>query len=152
MDMVGELKTNDYRKQWHRYKRFKKMRFFLLLGWIPLIAVYILLCRTFGYCNPAFLGVYLLLNYAVGIYRAIWPCPRCRLSFSDPWRLAFRGGGYDQGIAHACVNCGLPRFAADDSGCVPLCAKCGNMAAGRFCSKCGTALNEHDVRGPGNKD
>ncbi len=131
------MPPNDYRKEWRRYKRFKRFGLFLLLGWIPLIAVYVMLCRKFGYCSPALLGVYLLVNYAAGIYKAIWPCPRCRLSFSDPWRFAFRGGGYPHGIAPACVHCGLPRFAADDRAGMPLCAKCGSAASGKFCSTCG---------------
>jgi hypothetical protein len=47
MDMAGQSKMppNDYTRQWRRYKTFKKLRFFALLGWIPLIAVYILIYR-----------------------------------------------------------------------------------------------------------
>lgn len=142
MDMVGQSKMppNDYTRQWRRYKTFKKLRFFALLGWIPLIAAYIVIYRTFGFFEPALLGVYLLMTYVGGILLAVWPCPRCGQSFSDPWRFALRGGGYRQGIAPACVHCGLARFAADDSG-ITRCVNCRSVVAGRFCTTCGAAVN-----------
>jgi hypothetical protein len=87
----------------------------MLLGWIPLVAVYIVLIRIYGYFTPALPGIYLLLNYAVGIGHAFWRCPRCGEFFSNPWRFFLRGSGYDQGIARACVHCALPRFAVDDN-------------------------------------
>lgn len=126
------IKPNDYRAAWQRYKWFRRLSLVLLIGWVPII----LLCARFGW---NLLGFYLLLTIAAGIVKSIWPCPRCHQSFSKPERFFFRGGGYPGGIAPECVHCGLPKFAPDDSGCAPLCPKCGSPAPGRFCSKCGAA-------------
>jgi hypothetical protein len=119
------------------------------LGWIPVVAVYILLIQTFGHFTPAFLGIYLLLHYAAGIGQAFWHCPQCGKYFSNPWRFFLRGSGCDQGIARACVHCGLPRFAVDDSGLTRLCPKWGYAMSGRYCSQCGIALNIDSDPTPG---
>lgn len=125
----------DYRSHWQWYKRFRKLSWVILLGWVPLIFLW----DRFGF-SGRWLVFYLLLNYAAGIAKSVWPCPRCRQSFSKPERFFFRGGGYPGGIAPECVHCGLPKFAPDDSGCAPLCPKCGAAAPGRFCTKCGAQM------------
>ncbi len=112
----------------------------MMLGWVPVLAAYVLLVRKYGSFPPGFLGFYFLLGFVAGTCQAFWPCPRCRQSFSEPWRFFLRGSGYDKGIARNCVHCGLARFANDDTALIPLCPQCGSPAAGRFCSKCGTAV------------
>lgn len=111
---------------------------FYLLGWIPVIAVYIMFIRIFGDFTLVFFAPYVLLGYAAGIGESIWPCPRCGQFFSKPSQFFFRGG---HRMARACFHCGLPRFATDDSGLMPFCPKCGCALPVRFCPKCGTALN-----------
>jgi hypothetical protein len=141
MGAASRIPRNDYSEQWRRYKRFKKLCLFYLLGWIPVIGAYIMLIRTFGEFTPRFLGIYLLLGPVAGIGQAIWPCPRCGKFFSNPSRFFVRDGVHEHGMARACVHCGLPRFAPDDSGLMPLCPKCRCAVPVRFCPKCGTALN-----------
>jgi hypothetical protein len=130
----SNIRPNDYRTHWQRYKWFKRLSWIILLGWAPILVLWVHF--DLGWSFP---GVYLLLNYAFGIASAVWPCPRCRQCFSKPERFFYRGGGYPGGIAPQCVHCGLPKFAPDDSGCAPLCPKCRTAAPGRFCTKCGAA-------------
>lgn len=149
MAAPSTIPRRDYSEQWRRYKKFKRLGLLMMLGWIPVLAVYILLVRKYESFPLGFLGFYLLLGCVTGIYQAFWPCPRCGQSFSDPWRFFLRGSGYDKGIARNCVHCGLPRFANNDGEVLPLCRKCGFAAPGKFCSKCGTAVQIDSGATPG---
>ena len=113
------IPRKDYSEKWRSYKRLRKLILFMWLGWIPLIAAYILLIKMYGSFSPAFLGSYLVLQYGVALVQAFWPCPRCGRTFSAPSRFFIRGGGYAKGLAPACVHCGLPQFAVDDRDLPP---------------------------------
>jgi hypothetical protein len=92
MGAPSKIPHNDYSEQWRRYKKFKKLRLFYLLGWIPVIAVYIMLIRIFGDFTLVFLAPYVLLGYAAGIGESIWPCPRCGQFFSKPSQFCLEVG------------------------------------------------------------
>jgi predicted RNA-binding Zn-ribbon protein involved in translation (DUF1610 family) len=144
------IPRNDYREKWRSYMRLRKLILFMWIGWIPMLAAYILLIRMYGSISPAFLGSYLVLHYAVGIIEAFWPCPRCGRTFSTPSRYFWRGSGFQKGLPRVCVHCGLPRFAADDRELPPSCPKCGFPAIGRFCTNCGAPQNAAGGSQPGN--
>jgi hypothetical protein len=73
MGAPSKIPHNDYSEQWRRYKKFKKLRLFYLLGWIPVIAVYIMLIRIFGNFTLVFFAPYVLLGYAAAIGESICP-------------------------------------------------------------------------------
>jgi hypothetical protein len=134
--------SNDYREQWQRYKSFRKLIFWIRLGWVPIIIGYILLVEAYGHFSLALAGSYMLLYFGACVYESFWACPRCGQSFSDPSRFFFRGFGYKDGIAPECIHCGLPAYAADNSVAPPprVCSKCKAVFADRsskFCTKCG---------------
>lgn len=107
------MHSNDYQEAWHRYRTLRKLLFFVWLGYMPVgYVVMTLVPGPLGTVNPIFVfaGIWMAMFVIVGIRLSAWRCPRCGKRFSGPWL-------HDKGfLARKCIHCGLPNYAADDSG------------------------------------
>jgi hypothetical protein len=106
MSAEMQIVPRNYRDAWRRYRRFRRLGLFWGLGWIPVTAAYALLFWKYGSFPLEYLGLYVVLGMIHGVSNAFWTCPRCKQLFSNPGRFFVRGGGYDKGVAAACVHCG----------------------------------------------
>ena len=108
----------SYAQQWNDYKKRSRLYWLGVMIFVLALAVGLPLVITFHndvlfYFYIIALGIAGIAVNIYGYHRSFWKCPRCGEPFfrSQKWR----GTMLYPIFARQCQNCGLPKWAENDS-------------------------------------
>jgi len=104
------MRTDDYQGDWHRYKRLRGRFVIVCVGYAVFSFSVIFSKSWFSVAACVIAGIWMVFVVILGNRLKDWCCPRCGNRFSGSWW--YNDAFFDR----KCAHCGLPKFAAHDSG------------------------------------